>query len=98
MDREELNELRRRVEEDYKLDIAAIERLQRRYADVLPPMSSNTPSSSVPLRANLSAKEWSDFESGIERPGSALPPSASSERKTDDLDGSIRTMFSMGRK
>ncbi len=34
MDRGQLRELRREVEEEYKLDIAAIERLQRRFPHV----------------------------------------------------------------
>jgi hypothetical protein len=32
LDREQLEALRRQVEEDYKLDVAAIERFQRRFA------------------------------------------------------------------
>ena len=32
LDREQLDALKRQVEEDYRLDIAAIERLQRRMA------------------------------------------------------------------
>jgi hypothetical protein len=41
LDREQLEALRRQVEEDYRLDLAAIERLQRRF------IGANTNTSSV---------------------------------------------------
>jgi hypothetical protein len=101
MDREELAALRRQVEEDYKLDIAAIERLQRRYPDASGSTPSSTPSDSVPRTAYSSPREWAKAESRIETPdplSPPSPPSASAERRNDDLEGSLRTLFSIGAK
>ena len=39
-DREQLDALRRQIEEDYRLDMAAIERLQRRFVSADPTLSS----------------------------------------------------------
>jgi hypothetical protein len=45
LDREQLDALRRQVEEDYRLDLAAIERFQRRFTSgntISPPATSAT--------------------------------------------------------
>lgn len=111
MTKEQLDALRRQVEEDYKLDIAAIDRLQRRFqgsASAMPTsissnISSNIPSApiappSVPVNAYTTQSEWSKFESRID-PSSTLPqPAASAERQSDALEGSLRSMFSSVRK
>jgi hypothetical protein len=98
MDREQLEALRRQVEEDYKLDLAAIERLLRRHSG-----SSSSTSSSAPNSGTLgthSAPSWrSDAESRIEPPSPAVSSSGHEEEKNDDLAGSIRSIFSSnGRK
>jgi len=108
MDREQLDALRRQVEEDYKLDIAAIERLQRRFQGVSSSFPSAVPSASVPVNsvpansvpvsAYSSPNEWSNFESRIEPSNPAPPPAAAADRRSDALEGSLRTMFSSGRK
>jgi hypothetical protein len=94
MDREQLEALRRQVEEDYKLDIAAIERLLRRY----PAASSHIPSSNVPYTASSTPRGWTEVDSRLEPPSPVPPPTGPSERKSDELEGSLRTMFSVGRK
>ncbi len=103
MDREQLDALRRQVEEDYKLDIAAIERLQRRFQGASSPFPSSLPSASapvnsVPVSAYSSPNEWSNFESRIEPSNPASSPAAPADRRSDALEGSLRTMFSSGRK
>jgi hypothetical protein len=40
-DREQLEALKRQIEDDYRLDMAAIERLQRRFVSAGPSMSSS---------------------------------------------------------
>jgi hypothetical protein len=88
MDKEQLEVLRRQVEEDYKLDIAAIERLQRRFISA----SESTPSDSVPLSGNSSPNERSNFDTRLEPPD-RVSPLGPAERKRDELEGSLRTMF-----
>lgn len=87
LSREQLDALRRQIEEDYRLDMAAIERLQRRFM-------SSAPSSSFPP-ANLSP-----VNGNIESLGTALPPKMDQPRdpQPDELTGSLRAMFSSQRK
>jgi hypothetical protein len=92
MDREQWETLRRQVEEDYRLDIAAIERLQRRYpgaTNSIPASAQSkntTPSaySSPSASAYPPASEWASAEPRIETPESPLPASAPAERQSDD--------------
>ncbi len=94
MDREQLEALRRQVEEDYKLDIAAIERLLRRHS-----ANSGATRSSAPDNGAYSASSrWGDAESRIEPPSPVLSPSGQEGAKDDDLAGSIRNIFNGGRK
>jgi hypothetical protein len=93
MDREQLEALRRQLEEDYKLDIAAIERLLRR----CPAASSPTASGSIPTSASSEPKVRPEVESRFEPPSPVLPCSGPAERKSDELVGSLRTIFSAGR-
>jgi hypothetical protein len=48
LDRDRLEAFRRQVEEDYKLDVAAIERIQRRYLEP----SNTIPINTVPINPN----------------------------------------------
>jgi len=98
MDREQLEELRRQVEEDYKLDIAAIERLLRRHSTASSPGSGSASDSSALLSAYSAPSRWAEAESRIEPPSPVLPPSGQEGGKSDDLAGSIRTIFNGGRK
>lgn len=98
VDREQLEALRRQVEEDYKLDIAAIERLQRRFmgaANSIPggAAGNGTSPNNPPLASYASSNEWR-----TESANPVPPPPAPPERRTDELEGSLRTMFSSGRK
>ena len=109
MSREELEALRRQVDEDYKLDVAAIDRLERRYlggAHAAAPGSSSgngalndAPVSGVPARSCSTPSKWS--EEAESRSEALIPPSPSlalPEWQRDELVGSLRTMFNVARK
>jgi hypothetical protein len=98
MDRGQFEALRRQVEDDYKLDIAAIDRLQRRFFGSASPVSGSTPMNGASLSAHSSPSGWSEVKSGIEPPSPVLTPSAPAELKNDELAGSLRSMFAAGRK
>jgi len=85
LNRDQLDALRRQIEEDYRLDTAAIERLQRRFATSAPAY----PAAGLP-QSNTT----------IESLGNALPPKqeAPREPQPDELAGSLRAMFSSQRK
>ncbi len=99
MDKDRLEALRRQVEEDYRLDIAAIERLQRRCVDGSSAVASNAiPSSSVPAHivpnsfdSSPSAGPGSEWRT--DQRTTILPPSGLSESQNDDLVGTLRSMF-----
>ena len=83
---EQLEALRRQVEEDYKLDIAAIERIQRRFKD----MSAGISRVAIP-----SVEKQSKADTNVV----ALPPTLESRgQQPDELTESLRTMFSSYRK
>ena len=84
-DREQLEALKRQIEEDYRLDMAAIERLQRRV---------------IPSGTGISAvKEASAPERTVERNVTVLPTLESqSEVQPDDLTNTLRGMFSGHRR
>ena len=84
--REQLDALRRQIEEDYRLDVAAIERLMRRFTAPAPAYQ---------------APSLPPANSSIETMGSALPPKPQEpprEPQSDELAGSLRAMFSSQRK
>lgn len=87
LSREQLDALRRQIEEDYRLDMAAIERLQRRFVGSAPAPSFQQPSNLPPISG------------GVETIGQALPKAdPPREPQTDELAGSLRAMFSSQRK
>ncbi|HWE83874.1 MAG TPA: hypothetical protein VG267_02950 [Terracidiphilus sp.] len=79
--------LRRQIEEDYRLDIAAIERLQRRFVNSAP-TSSFPPANLSPVNGNLESL-GSSLTSKMDQPRDPHP---------DELTGSLRAMFSSPRK
>lgn len=85
--REQLDALRRQIEEDYRLDLAAIERLQRRFSTAAP-------------ANNYAPSNLSPANSTIETLGTPLPPKVDVNRdvQNDELTGSLRAMFSSQRK
>ncbi|UWZ82760.1 hypothetical protein [Occallatibacter riparius] len=96
LDRDQLEALKRQIEEEYKLDIAAIERLQRRVG--LGSSSSNGRSlGSTPA---VSAATPSYLAPVVEAaPAPAAPVvELPQERQPDELTGTLRAMFSGQRK
>ena len=84
---EKLDELRGQIEEEYRLDMAALEHLLRRFSGV--PATASAPAS-MPVSNGA--------ERGSSRVKSAPPgrPSLASdapERQSDEVDGSLRSMF-----
>lgn len=84
LDREQLEALRRQVEEDYKLDLAAIERCQRRFTYG----NSSSPPATTATTATVS-----------EIRGAVVPiPEPVGQAEPDELTGSLRSMFSTYRR
>ena len=81
IERDQLELLKRQIEEEYRLDMAAIERLQRRCG----------PSASGNLASRLAAAPIMT-ETATSSPLPALDPLAPSQQ--DDITGSLRAMFS----
>jgi hypothetical protein len=87
LDREQLEALRRQVEEDYKLDVAAIERFQRRFT------GGNTNSPAVPSSPPTTTATVSEIR------GLVVPiPEPTGQAEPDELTGSLRSMFSTYRR
>jgi hypothetical protein len=86
MNSEQLDALRRQVEEDYRQDIAAIERLQRRFLG-----SSGSSSGAASPTAARGAV--------IEARGTPLQTADSrGQGEPDELTGTLRAIFSNQRK
>lgn len=101
LDREQLEALKRQIEEDYRLDIAAIERLLRRF------MTSPTavPTSSSAIGGDRSAVSTTERVATVERATgtdqnvTVLPVMESHpEPQQDELTNTLRGMFSTYRK
>jgi hypothetical protein len=83
---EQLETLKRQVEEDFKLDIAAIERLQRRFLDGRGMGKMNL----LPVES----------QPAMQQNSVSLPttPEPRKQQQPDELSESLRTMFSSYRK
>lgn len=82
LDREQLEAMKRQIEEDYRLDIAAIDRLLYRMSS--PTTTAPAPSYSAPAPAvEIKEPAW---------------PAVQPQTQPDELAGSIRAMFGNGRK
>lgn len=93
LDREQLEALKRQIEEEYRLDMAAVERLERRFMDAgsAPSGGRSLPSSAVVTAAPsylAPAPEPAPSASTVELP---------QERQPDELTGTLRAMFSTRR-
>jgi hypothetical protein len=86
LDREQLEAMRRQIEEDYRLDIAAVERLQRRC------LANNTGGSA--------ARETPPPQEKPERNVTVLPSHEPTPepQQPDELTASLRGMFSTYRR
>jgi hypothetical protein len=79
---EQLEALRRQVEEDYKLDMAAIDRLQRRFIDAIS-NGARLASASVEKQPAIEAQS-----------ATRVPVLESRAQQPDQLTDSLRSMFS----
>ena len=85
---EKLNELRRQIEEDYRVDMAALDRLSRHFISA--PASISAP-------GNMPVSNGAHANSSMAKSAPPAPPTRTSdapERQPDELDGSLRSMFS----
>jgi hypothetical protein len=85
--REQLDGLRHQIEEDYRIDMAALERLLRRFGGT--PATDSAPEY-TPASIGPEAGPYS-IES--EPPVSHIPDSGAPERQSDELVDSLRAMF-----
>jgi hypothetical protein len=93
LDRDQLDALKRQIEEEYKLDMAAIERLQRRF------MTSNGGSTGRSLASPSPVSAAPAFLAPVaEAPIAAPVVELPQERQPDELTGTLRAMFSGQRK
>jgi hypothetical protein len=94
MDREQLEALKRQIEEEYKLDMAAIERLQRRF------MTANGASSGRSLSSAAAVAAAPAYLAPVPEVASAPAPVVElpQDRQPDELTGTLRAMFSGQRK
>ena len=83
----ELEALRRQVEEDFKLDMAAIERLQRRFLDGRGMGKMDL----LPVETQSAIQQ-----SAVSLP--TTPEPRKQQQQPDELSESLRTMFSSYRK
>ncbi len=87
LDKEQIEALKRQVEEDYKLDIAAIERFQRRFTNG----NTSSPASTNPPPATTATV--SEIRQAV------VPiPEPAGQSESDELTGSLRSMFSTYRR
>lgn len=90
------------MEEDYRLDIAAIERLQRRFPDTSNiitsnPISSNVvPTSIVPSSFDALPNGRPSSEWRTEQRPAVFPPVAQAKPQNDDLEDAPQTMYGYG--
>jgi hypothetical protein len=88
LDKAQIDAMRRQVEDDFKLDMAAIDRLERRFmgaaASAPAAPSAPAPASSAKLIETLAP--------------SGPAPESRGQEAPDELTGSLRAMFSNYRK
>lgn len=85
LDKDQLEALKRQIDEDYRLDMAAIERLYRRFIP-----SASRPTASVVT--NIETRG-----AAVEPRGAAMPKVIAQDEpqpQADELTGSLRAMFS----
>jgi hypothetical protein len=93
LDREQLEALKRQIEEEYKLDMAAIERLQRRFG------LGNAPANGRSLASAPAVPAVPAYLAPVPEAVAAAPVvELPQERQPDELTGTLRAMFSGQRK
>ena len=84
---ESLDELRRQIEEEHRLDMAALEHVLRRFSGL--PATASAPAN-MPL-SNGAERGSSRVKSAP--PGRPAPASKAPERQSDEGDASLSAMF-----
>jgi hypothetical protein len=92
LDREQLDALKRQIEEEYRLDMAAIERLQRRFMHS--GTSSSSSSSNGRSLASAATASPSYLVPGPDSQAASPVLELPQERQPDELTGTLRAMFS----
>lgn len=85
MDRDQLDQMKRQIEEEYRLDMEALERLQRRFNSQASGGSRLSSHSAPPPSIKAEPQSSSSLDSH-------------SAAQQDDITASLRTMFSSVRK
>ena len=81
---ENLDELRRQVEEDYRLDMAALEHLSRRFSGAAAADSA---------AAYMPASNGAERGASRGRSAPPAPRAVASDAQSEEADGSLRSMF-----
>ena len=94
LDKDQLEALKHQIEEDFRLDMAAVERLQRRFMP-----GSSRPSGSVVtnIESRAAAVPIETRAPAMETRGAAVPKMTAQDEpqpQQDELTGSLRAMFS----
>lgn len=88
LDRDQLEALKRQVEEDFRLDMSAIERLQRRFMVSTPTNTySSAPAPAYPSPAPAEPQAPASYPEYEQR----------AEPQQDELTGTLRSIFSQRR-
>lgn len=88
LDREQILAMKRQLEEEFRMDMAAIERLERRFVKDSPPVAAVLPPSNVAVleTRTVSAPRPEPVQEAVHQPAA------------DELEGTLRSMFSSYRK
>jgi hypothetical protein len=95
LDKDQLEALRHQIDEDYRLDMAAVERLYRRYMTTSRPTASVV--TNIESRGAAVPIETRGVAVPIEPRGAAMPKVIAQDDlqpQADELTGSLRAMFS----
>lgn len=88
LDREQILAMKRQLEEEFRMDMAAIERLERRF------VKDSAPATAVLPPSNVSVLETRTVSAPRPEPRQEVPP----QPAADELEGTLRSMFSSYRK
>lgn len=88
LDREQILAMKRQLEEEFRMDMAAIERLERRFVKDSAPVAAVLPPSNVSVLETRT----------VSAPRPEPVPEAAHQPAADELEGTLRSMFSSYRK
>jgi len=95
LDREQLDSLKKQIEEEYRLDMAAIERLQRRF---MTSGGNNAGGRSLSTAGAVNAAPSYLAPVPEAQPAASPVVELPQERQPDELTGTLRAMFSTQRR